>query len=211
MATTRTPHDTHGRDTHGRDTHKASSAGLLLTALGALVLLVSLWLDWITTGPSNSEANPASGYEADGVIPLLVFLSIGFTVSLFYARGKADRGQHRGLTLASGAVGLAGLLWTVCFAIDPISTIQYPDQNVTIELGLWLGILGTLGWTIGSYLLAKEPEGDVERSVLHTTTVHETGHTTANPAGQHLGTHGDPITGTSHVGHEGTHHPGTGR
>ena len=174
MATNRTPHD------HDRDVHKASLTGLYLTALGALVLLVSLWMDWITTGPADSEANPASGYEADGVIPLLVFLAVGFTVSLFYATGRADRRQHRGLTLASAAVGLGGLLWTVAFAIDPISTVQYPDQNVTIEAGLWLGIIGTLLWTAGSYLLAKEPEGDVERSVVHTTTtVHDTARTTA--------------------------------
>ena len=165
MATNRTP------DTRDRDVHRASLAGLYLTALGALVLLVSLWMDWITTGPADSEANPASGYEADGVIPLLVFL----------------------------AVGLAGLLWTVAFAIDPISTIQYPDQNVTIEAGLWLGLVGTLLWTVGSYLLAKEPEGDDEhtdRTVVHTETVRGTGHATGT-VGQHehLGTHGDPITG----------------
>lgn len=152
-------------------------------------------MDWITTGPSDSEANPASGYEADGVIPLLVFLAVGFTASLFYAMGKADRGQYRGLTLASAAVGLAGLLWTVAFAIDPISTIQYPDQNVTIEAGLWLGIVGTLLWTVGSSLLAREPEGDVERSVVHTSTVHETrtapvaGHDPVHEAGTTEGLH----------------------
>jgi hypothetical protein len=193
--------DTRTHDTD-RDIHRASATGLFLTALGALVLVVSLWMDWITTGPADSEANPASGYEADGVIPLLVFLAVGFTVSLFYARAKADRNQHRGLTLASAAVGLAGLLWTVAFAIDPISTIQYPDQNVTIEAGLWLGIIGTLLWTAGSYLLAKEPEGDVEsRSVVHTATVREV-HDHGHVAGETRGTH---------VGQEGRHQPGTTR
>jgi hypothetical protein len=148
------------RDTN-RDDHRASPVGAYIATAGAVVLLVSVWLDWVTLGPGDSEGNPSSGYEADSLIPFMAYLALGFALAMLYATVRADRRQHRGLSLASMAAGLASLLWSISFLIDPISTVQY-DENVSTETGVYIGIIGALLWTVGSFLLAKEPEGDHE-------------------------------------------------
>ena len=143
-------------------------------------LLVSIWLDWLRLGPGDSEQDPSSGYEGDSIIPFMAYLGVGFALALLYALKRADRRQHRGLSLASFAVGLASLLWCVSFIIDPVSTLQYPEGNVSVKWGAYLAALGALLWTLGSFLLAKEPEGDVEDR--HVTAV-------SRPVATHTETH----------------------
>lgn len=143
------------------DERRASPVGAYITTVGALVFLISVWLDWVTFGRGDSEGNPSSGYEAEGLIPFMAYLGIGFSLALLYATVRADRRQHRGLSLASMAAGLASLLWCVSFLFDPIATSQWND-NVSTEIGPYIAILGALLWTVGSFLLAKEPEGDRE-------------------------------------------------
>lgn len=166
--------------THDHNDHnerRANPMGAYVATVGAIILLVSIWLDWLTKGPGDSEGNPSSGYEGDGVIPLMAYLGVGFAVALLYATKRADRRQHRGLSLASFAVGLASLLWIVSFLLDPISTTQY-NENVSTEFGVFVGLVGSLLWAVGSFLLAKEPEGDFEDDhhvvsrpvATHTTT-----------------------------------------
>lgn len=160
---------------HDRDDRRANPLGAYIATAGALVLLVSIWLDWLGLGPGDSEQDPSSGYEGDGVIPLLAYLGVGFALALLYATKRADRRQHRGLSLASFAVGLAALLWAVSYIIDPISTLQYPEGNVSVKWGAYIGVLGALLWTLGSFLLAKEPEGDFEQTrtaVAHPVATH---------------------------------------
>jgi hypothetical protein len=165
-------------NTEAGDERRASPVGAYIAMAGAVVLLVSVWLDWLTLGSGDSEADTVSGYEADGVIPLMAYLALGFALAMIYATGRAYRRQHRGLSLASFAVGLASLLWVLSFIIDPISTIQY-NENVSTEVGPWVALLGALLWTVGSFLLAKEPEGDLE----------QTAHTVARPVTTHTETH----------------------
>ena len=63
-------------------------------------------------------------------MPWVGFLGISLAIALLYATSRADRRQHRGLSLASMAVGPATLLLTIAFVLDPISTRQYtPDDN----------------------------------------------------------------------------------
>jgi hypothetical protein len=173
------------RDTN-RDDRRASPVGAYIATAGAVVLLVSVWLDWVTLGPGDSEGNGSSGYEADSLIPFMAYLALGFALALLYATVRADRRQHRGLSLASMAAGLASLLWSISFLIDPISTVQY-DENVSTEVGVYIGIIGALLWTVGSFLIAKEPEGDHEP----TTRVAEA----------HTVTERRPATKTEHVEH----------
>jgi hypothetical protein len=160
------------------DTHRANPLGAYIATLGALILLASVWLDWVGLGIADSETNSSSGYEADSLIPFMGLLGLGFALALLYATKRADRRQHRGLSLASFAVGLASLLWIVFFIIDPIETVKYAgydgesEPNVTTELGAYIGLLGALIWTVGSFLLAKEPEGDVEQVSTHRVETH---------------------------------------
>ena len=107
-------------------------------------------------GGGESEDSSVLGYETNGVVPLFGYLGVGFTVALLYATSRADRRQHRGLSLVSMAVGLAALIWSVSFFINPIATLAL-DESVTTEIGVLVAIVGTLIWTVGSFLLAKEP------------------------------------------------------
>jgi hypothetical protein len=186
-----------GAHPHADDqTRRAKPLGAYVATLGALILFVSMWLNWVGLGPNDSETNFSSGYEADSLIPFMGLLGIGFSAALLYALKRADRGQHRGLSLASFAVGLASFLWILFFLIDPIETVKYAgangegDPNVTTSWGLWIGLLGSLLWTLGSFLLAKEPEGDVEHDVVHRTraVAHETPVATQHVTTQHVGT-----------------------
>lgn len=160
------------RDTN-RDDRRASPVGAYIATAGAVVLLISVWLDWVTLGPGDSEGNPASGYESDSLIPFMGYLALGFSLAMLYATVRADRRQHRGLSLASMAAGLASLLWIFSFILDPIATEQY-NENVSTEIGVYIGLIGALLWTVGSFLIAKEPEGDHEPTTrvaeAHTVT-----------------------------------------
>jgi hypothetical protein len=190
-------------DEHSR---RAKPLGAYVATLGALILFVSMWLDWVGLGPNDNEVDFSSGYEADSLIPFMGLLGIGFSAALLYALKRADRGQHRGLSLASFAVGLASFLWILFFFIDPIETVKYAgyrgesDPNVTTSWGLWIGLAGSLLWTLGSFLLAKEPEGDVEHDAVRGARVvtHQTPVTTQHVTTQHVAT--QPVV----TGHEYT-------
>ena len=155
-------------EAHADQTHRANPLGAYITTLGAIITLVAVWLDWVTTGPGDSEGNASSGYEADSLVPFIGYLGIAFAVALLYAIVRADRRQHRGLSLASMAAGLASFLWVLSFLLDPIETVKY-QENVSTEVGVWIALIGTLLWALGSLLLAREPEGDIE-SVRTTAT-----------------------------------------
>lgn len=111
------------------DRHRANPLGAYVATLGALILLISVFLHWVGLGPADNQDNLISGYEADGVIPFMGFFGLGFALALLYATMRADRRQHRGLSLASMAVGLASFLWILFFLFDPISTFQYKRER----------------------------------------------------------------------------------
>lgn len=212
------------RTTSSDDHRRANPLGAYVATLGAALLFVSMWLHWVGFGKADSEQNFSSGYEADSVIPYMALLGLGFAAALIYALKRADRNQHRGLSLSSFAVGTASTLWIIFFLINPISTVQYAglrgedNPNVTTSWAVWLGLFGALLWAVGSFLLAKEPEGDIDRSgvpphthglpqthtqpVQHTQPVHDTQHVTPTHTGDLHQGHG---TGTEHLGTQHTH------
>ncbi|MCH8560164.1 hypothetical protein LTH96_00010 [Nesterenkonia sp. LB17] len=134
---------------------RAAATGLIVTVVGVLLFNIAPFLDWVTTEDSESY----SGYETDSLIPFIAYLGVGLLVALFLARGRARRGQHRGLTLVSMAVGIAAAAQCLAFAMEPMGALERGD-NLSIELGVWLGLIGAAIWAIGSGLLAKEIEGD---------------------------------------------------
>ena len=46
--------------------------------------------------------------------------------------------------------------------------------DYTAEVGTWIALIGAIVWTVGAFLLAKEPEGDDD---WHGTERHSIGHT----------------------------------
>lgn len=106
-----------------------------------------------------------SGYEADSLIPFIAYLGIGLAVALFVASGRAERGQHRGLTLTAMAVGIAAVLQTVATIIDIPGSVERGD-DLSTEIGVYVALVGALVWAVGAGLLAKEVEGDPERDTV---------------------------------------------
>jgi uncharacterized membrane protein YidH (DUF202 family) len=139
-----------------RGLRRARSTGLAVAAAGILIFNVSPFLNWVD--PSG-DGNPRTGYETDSLVPFIAYLGIGLLVAMVYAMNRARRGQHRGLTLVAMAVGIAATLQCLVFAINPMGALERGDE-LTTQIGVYVGLLGAAVWAIGSGLLAKEIEGD---------------------------------------------------
>jgi ABC-type Fe3+-siderophore transport system permease subunit len=139
-----------------RGSRRARSTGLAVAAAGILFFNVSPFLNWVDPG---GDANPRTGYETDSLVPFIAYLGLGLLVAMVYAMNRARRGQHRGLTLVSMAVGIAATLQCLVFALNPMGALERGDDLAT-QIGVYVGLLGAAIWAIGSGLLAKEIEGD---------------------------------------------------
>jgi hypothetical protein len=137
---------------------RANLTGAYVATVGVVIFTIAVFLDW-----ASSEGDDAvfSGYEADSVWPFAAFLGIGFAVALLYAGSRAYRRQHRGLSLASMAVGIAVTLQVLAWVLDVPGAAERGSEWGE-ELGAYVGLLGAALWSIGSGMLAKEPEGDPE-------------------------------------------------
>lgn len=146
--------------THAR-TRRASPTGLYVAIVGILIFNVAPFLDWFT----NDDGETFSGYEGDSLIPFIAYLGIGLAAALLYAHGRAERRQHRGLSLATMAVGIAAFAQSVATIIDVPGAMER-GGNLETELGVYVALLGGAVWAAGAALFAKEPEGDPETTAV---------------------------------------------
>jgi hypothetical protein len=138
------------------DVHRANPTGAYVTSVGVLIFLVATFLAWIKT-----DQKSFSGYEADTVIPFTAYLGVGFAAALLYAAKRATRRQHRGLSLSSMAAGIAAVGLALSYLFEVPGGAER-KAGFDTDLGVYLGLIGAIVWAVGSYLLAKEPEGDLE-------------------------------------------------
>jgi hypothetical protein len=141
------------------DTRRAKTTGLVVAAVGIVIFNVAPFFNWVNP---EEDANPRTGYETDSLVPFIAYLGIGLLVALIYAARRARRGQHRGLTLVTMAVGIAAALQCLAFGINPMGGLERGD-NLGVDIGVWIGFIGAVVWAVGAGLLAKEIEGDDER------------------------------------------------
>ncbi len=146
--------------------------GAYVATAGVAIFTISVFLDWFTV-PDVDEA--VSGYNTDGVIPFTAYLGIGLVVALFYALTRARGKQHRGLTLATMAAGIAATLLALS---NLFNATGIPDSDVELDvsIGVWIALLGGIVWSIGAGLLAKEPEGDDDWNETHAVGGTRRGH-----------------------------------
>jgi hypothetical protein len=152
----------HDRSTHNHGPRRADPKGAYITAGGVLLFVIATFLAWIATDDKSF-----SGYEADTVIPFTAYLGIGFAAALLYAAKRATRRQHRGLSLSSMAAGVAATGLSLSYLFEVPGGAER-KAGFDTEIGVYVGLVGALVWTIGSYLLATEPEGDLEHDDHHT-------------------------------------------
>jgi uncharacterized membrane protein YidH (DUF202 family) len=135
---------------------RARPTGLAVAAAGILVFNVAPFLKWVDP---DGAPNGRTGYETDSLVPFIAYLGLGLLAAMAYAWQRARRGQHRGLTLVSMAVGIAAALQCTAFALNPMGGLERGDE-LDPQIGVFVAILGAAIWAIGSGLLAKEIEGD---------------------------------------------------
>jgi ABC-type Fe3+-siderophore transport system permease subunit len=145
------------------DRVRANMTGAYVAIAGVVIFTIAVFLDWAT--PEGEEAG-FSGYESDSLLPFAAFLGIGFAVALLYAASRAYRRQHRGLSLASMAVGLAVTLQSLAWILDVPGAAERQSE-LSADIGSWVGLVGAVVWTVGSGMLANEPEGDPERDRVY--------------------------------------------
>ena len=143
---------------HSADSQKADPKGAYIATAGAVIFTIATFLGWIA-----ADGKSFSGYEADTIIPFTAYLGLGFAAALLYAAKRATRRQHRGLSLSSMATGIAatGLALSYLFEVPGGAERK---AGFDTEVGVYIGLIGALIWTLGSYLLAQEPEGDIEHT-----------------------------------------------
>lgn len=160
---------------------QASLTGLYLAVAGVVIFNIAVFLTWV-----SQDDDDFSGYESDSLVPFAAYLGLGLAVALLFAAGRADRRQHRGLSLASMAAGAAVTLFCLAWLLD-IPGAPEGSAELDTGVGVWVGLIGALLWTIGSTVFAKEPEGDTDRTEIHTATNPATGYTDDR--------HRDPLAG----------------
>lgn len=135
---------------------RARPTGLAVAGIGIIIFNIAQFMNWVDR---NGPPGPRTGYETDSLVPFIAFLGIGLLVAMAYAMNRAFRGQHRGLTLVSMAVGIAATLQCIAFAVNPMGGLERGD-DLAAQSGVYVGLIGAAIWAIGSGLLAKEIEGD---------------------------------------------------
>src|SRR5512144_2059085 len=94
---------------------RARSTGLAVAGIGIVIFNIAPFMNWVDR---RGPVGPRTGYETDSLVPFIAYLGIGLLLAMAYAMKRAFRGQHRGLTLVSMAVGIAATIQCVAFAIN---------------------------------------------------------------------------------------------
>ena len=159
----------HAHEGELRHDRRANPMGAYVATAGVVVFLIATFLDWVST---DNDAVTGSGYETDTSIPLVAYLGVGLVVALLYALNRARGRQHRGLSLTTMAAGIVAVGLALSYLVNAPGALER-GGNYSPEVGTWIALFGAIVWTVGAYLLAKEPEGDddwhgTERVGTHT-------------------------------------------
>ena len=146
----------HSHEGELRHDRRANPMGAYVATAGVVVFLIATFLDWVST---KNGSVTGSGYETDSTIPLVAYLGLGLAASLLYALNRARGRQHRGLSLTAMAAGIAAAGLALSYIINGPGALER-GSDYSAEAGTWIGLVGAIVWTVGAYLLAKEPEGD---------------------------------------------------
>lgn len=150
-------------------------AGEWLALIGALVLLVSLFLDWFgldadafrgVLPQAVADAVAKDGWSSLGwFVDVLLVVAIGLALWLAVATVTAPAAQAVAagvLTAAVGTVVLAVLLVRV--VTQPDLGAGAPNELVDVRTGAYLGLAGCLALAAGAWLAIGDERTDARES-----------------------------------------------
>jgi hypothetical protein len=145
-----TPTETHPYDHERRG--QALDGGRLLAGLGALVLLVSLFLDWYGPPDNGLGGSPGDGITAWTAFELVDILlaALALATIAWAIEGVVRPGRS---LVAPGVASAAG---PVALTLVVISIVNEPPLLATfgaeLDAGVWVALGGALVMTVGGLL-----------------------------------------------------------
>jgi hypothetical protein len=121
-------------------------AGEWIAAISGVVLLGSLFLPWYT-----ADVDDASGWQALAAVDIALALVASFAVGLLVI--TASQSVPAVPIALSAIVTLVGLIGLVLVLIR---LADLPDRFDGRELGVWLGLVATIGIVAGGALSMRE-------------------------------------------------------
>jgi len=140
------------------DTSKLSRNEIVAMA-GGVLLALSLFLNWYSTNPGNAAANidgekgSLNAFQAHPIMSWLLILTVlgPFILSWIIVRGH-ELSWARGEMTAVGTIAALGLI----LFNGLISRPGEPSGQISLEIGWYLALLGTLLIIGGSALRSSE-------------------------------------------------------
>ena len=131
----------------------------IVAMVGGAILLIALFLPWYETNPDNAAANidgetgSLNAFQAHPILSWLLLLTVAgpFILSWIIARGH-ELSWARGEMTAVGTIAALGLI----FFNGVISRPGEPSSQISLEIGWYLALLGSLMIVVGSSLRAAE-------------------------------------------------------
>ncbi|MCW3033531.1 MAG: hypothetical protein JWM60_1876 [Solirubrobacterales bacterium] len=137
-------------------TSERSRYGLFVSALGAIILIVSVFLPWYSAGAATSgsgalahHAGQLTGEQALGGLSVILLVLAGLAMlDALFPIARAASAVPDG---AGGAVVLLGLLASACVLyrmVDPATPFS-ATLGVSLLEGVWTALLGSLMVALG--------------------------------------------------------------
>jgi hypothetical protein len=137
--------------------------GDISAGVGAIVLLVSLWLPWygISVDVAGfSASTDGSGWEVFSMIDILLFLISIVAIALVALKATGNLPADVPVPLVLVAIGALAVLLILYRLIDTPAPGDLPEQvDVSRKLGLFIGLIGAAGVAYGGWRTNMETPG----------------------------------------------------
>jgi FtsH-binding integral membrane protein len=155
--------------------------GELLAGVGAVVLLVSLFLDWFDVPPSAMEAQirrtgvdqidvslprdvwAASGWDALGW-PVLAVAAAAIALGVWLVFATATVRPVTQVVAADVLTATIGTLALVVLALRALIFQPGPNELTTIRYGAWIGLVGAAALAVGAWWSLADERTDAPES-----------------------------------------------
>ena len=136
--------------------------GEIVAGVGALALLVSLFLDWFAQDPRLQR----SGWDALGwltLVPLVVTIVLAMALVIATVAERTPA-----LPLAIGVMTVPWSLLAVLAILARLVAQPGPDAVVGVRVGAWIGLAGVLAILVGAWRALADERTDTAETRAQT-------------------------------------------